>query len=84
MDQLTEFVGTERRNYADMGNNSFAFAFAQFIRYYVFLQMIYKRYETASDKFRENTRLVAKQPSGPLGPEGATIYLTTEHSSAMS
>lgn len=57
-DLISNFIRTERDRFSDKRNHSFAFGFGQIRRYYDFLQIILRYYDSASKAFMENTKLM--------------------------
>lgn len=55
-DFISNFIRTERDRFSDKRNNSFAFGFGQIRRYYDFLQIILRYYDSANKAFMENTK----------------------------
>jgi hypothetical protein len=58
MSKLGEFIGLERERFADEDNNKFAMSFSQISRYSVFLDVVLKRYDDASQKLFQNTKAI--------------------------
>ncbi len=56
MSQLSEFIGSERERFAEEDNNRFAMSFSQVSRYSLFLDVVLKRYDDASQQLFRSTK----------------------------
>lgn len=80
MNQINNFVSSERTRYSTKYNNRFAFWFNQISQYSKFLDIIYNRYIIISKKCLENNKQfiksIPKNTSGPLSTESRILMST--------
>ena len=88
MDILSEFIHTERFQYANKDNNKFAFALGQASRYYGFLLIILERCEKASRNMisisEKSMKLMSTQTSEPVPVTVEQMRLMEESSWLMT
>ena len=54
--ELTEFISSERERFETDQGNMFAFAFSELSRYFMYLEIINKRYKLCEQEFVNNTK----------------------------